>query len=289
MLFAIAALIALAAIHWPTLAVALLQTGPGACPWGEVADIDRYDRELQAAYDRLRHSSRKVSADGEMELWELPAVGRIWFRRPVEDRNLFVFAEQLAGTDEHSTARIHRGDVVLDCGADYGSVTRHALEAGARIVVAIEIAPQKIPCLKRTFANEIAQGRVIVVPVGVWDREDVIALEDDSVVLERNARKQMARVTTIDRIVAGLRLPRVDFIAMDIEGAEKHALRGAAETLRRFRPRMAISSEHLADDAVELPKTVRAMVPAYRVVSSRCVLAGNHMQPRMLFFRVGDK
>ena len=83
-------------------------------------------------------------------------------------------------------------------------------------------------------------------------------------VLERGSDKQEVRVTTIDQMVAELGLPRVDFITMDIEGAEKPALRGAAQTLRKFKPRMAIASEHLPDDVYKrmLAELARVIRPA---------------------------
>jgi hypothetical protein len=92
------------------------------------------------------------------------------------------------------------------------------------------------------------------------------------------------RVTTIDRMVAELELPRVDFISMDIEGAEKPALRGALDTLRKFRPRMAIASEHLPDDTVAIPQTVRAMVPDYAVICGQCELMRDHLLAQVLWF-----
>jgi FkbM family methyltransferase len=39
-------------------------------------------------------------------------------------------------------------------------------------------------------------------------------------------------LTTIDKLVSELNLPRVDFIKMDIEGAEKLALTGGRATIQ---------------------------------------------------------
>jgi len=158
---------------------------------------------------------------------------------------------------------------------------------GAQKVVAIEIDPVNWECLNRTFAQEIKEGRVVVVPVGVWDKEGTVELNGDSVVLDNHASKKVLCVKTIDQIVAELNLPRVDFITMDIEGAEKPALRGAAQTLKRFHPRMAISSEHLPDDTIAIPDTVRRIVPNYEVICGQCNVRENlHLVANVLWFRV---
>jgi hypothetical protein len=81
-----------------------------------------------------------------------------------------------------------------------------------------------------------------------------------------------------------LKLPRVDFIAMDI-GAEKPALRGAVNALRRFRPRMAIASEHLPDDVVAIPQTVRTMVPSYEVICGQCNSEDRRLLAQVLWFK----
>ena len=56
-------------------------------------------------------------------------------------------------------------------------------------------------------------------------------------------------------------LDRVDFIKMDIEGAEVQALEGAANTVARFRPRMAVSTEHQRTDPDTIPGVVHRLWP----------------------------
>ena len=54
---------------------------------------------------------------------------------------------------------VHPGDVVFDCGAHVGTYTRESLKAGARLVVAIEPAPDNLEYLRRNLAKEIAAGQ----------------------------------------------------------------------------------------------------------------------------------
>ena len=60
--------------------------------------------------------------------------------------------------------------------------------------------------------------------------------------------QEIVAATTIDRVVAALALPRLDFIKADIEGWELRLLRGGEDSLRRFRPHLLIelSGQHLA-------------------------------------------
>ncbi len=60
--------------------------------------------------------------------------------------------------------------------------------------------------------------------------------------------QELVAMTTIDAVAAALALDRLDFIKADIEGWELSLLRGAANTLQRFRPHMLIelSAAHLA-------------------------------------------
>ena len=61
-----------------------------------------------------------------------------------------------------------------------------------------------------------------------------------------------------------LELPRVDFIKMDVEGAELMALRGGEAALRRHRPRLAISRYHRPEDFFSIPIWLDSLGLGYR-------------------------
>jgi hypothetical protein len=92
------------------------------------------------------------------------------------------------------------------------------------------------------------------------------------------------RLTTVDALVRQFGLDRVDLIKMDIEGAEVRALRGATETIRRFRPRLAIATYHTPSDLAGVPAAVREIRSDYAVTPSRCLEYRSRVFPNLLFF-----
>ena len=94
----------------------------------------------------------------------------------------------------------------------------------------------------------------------------------------------MVPLVTVDSLVANLALTRVDFIKLDIEGAEKNAIAGARQTMAHFRPRLAIAMEHLADDPVTIPAAIDSMGPGYETVCGACLHYGSSVRPDTLYF-----
>lgn len=74
---------------------------------------------------------------------------------------------------------------------------------------------------------------------------------------------ESAQIVTLDSYVREKNLPRVDFIKLDVEGAELDVLRGDVATITRFRPTLALSAYHKWDDFWTLMKFVKAINPAY--------------------------
>lgn len=186
---------------------------------------------------------------------------------------------------------VRSGNIVLDCGAHVGVFTHMALRRGAAKVVAVEPDPLNLECLRRNFAQEIASGKVVVFPKGVWSSATVLVLSEsklnsgsNSFVGEGGGEKIEMPVTTIDNLVSELGLPRVDYIKMDIEGSEREALKGAQATLRKYRPRLMIDAYHRPDDPLVLPAIIRQAHSDYASFCGPCELAGQRLIPHAMFF-----
>jgi len=90
-------------------------------------------------------------------------------------------------------------------------------------------------------------------------------------------------LVTTDQLVRELNLPRVDFIKMDIEGAEQKAIAGARNTIQQFHPRMALCIYHMKDDPVMVPKLVAEIAPQYHFRKT-CLCATDRIQPEVGLF-----
>lgn len=301
----LAKLLAMVALLW--LAV-MLVASPGAlrvawtlvegrsvaCPMANALGAPLHVRRLTETKDRILAASRLLKTDeaAGIELWDTPD-GPYWIPIGTQYTLPFNLAEQELGIYSAGEVRVRPGDVVLDCGANVGVYVRAALNDGARTVVAIEPLAVNLECLRRNFPDEIADGRVILYPKGVWDRTDLLTLRVEpentaaaSFLMGTDDWEEIQRipVTTIDRVVRELGLPTVDFIKMDIEGAEQNALYGAKNTLATFLPRLAISAYHQPDDPAMIPIAVHAAEPDYQMICGPCAEAGDRLRPDVLLF-----
>jgi FkbM family methyltransferase len=267
----------------------------GDCPMSNALRIREHFEEQTAIKDKILAASKRLESDENYELWQTPG-RKYWIPRGsqfVLPFNLAEQAEHIYGTGEQA---IRAGDVVLDCGANIGVTVQVALEANAKTIVAIEPAPENLECLRRNFPAEIEQGRVIIYPKGVWDKDDVLTLNvdphnsaADSVVMKPEGAQGTIQVplTTVDKLVAELKLGQVDYIKMDIEGAEPNALRGAHGTIARYKPRLSIASYHMAEHSSLIPRIVIETRYDYKKECGPCneVRGEARIRPEILYFR----
>lgn len=189
---------------------------------------------------------------------------------------------------------IQPGDVVLDCGACEGYFTLKALEAGADTVYSIEPGQAISLCLKRTFAREIINGQVSLHSCLLGDHtEEVEFFEDaqdpticrfysrqDRDVTQDNVRT--VEMTSIDEFRIKQGIEKIDFIKADVEGGEVGLLRGAEETLERFKPKLAFAAYHNPDDANQIMQYIDGLSLGYRFRVKGIVDFDNQPRPVMV-------
>jgi FkbM family methyltransferase len=243
----------------------------------------------------IRAQSHVVKTEGQFKLWATPN-GEYWVP-DTSDSILFILLAQQETRiyGDADTGGVKKGDIVLDGGAHIGTYVRTALEAGAKTVVAIEPSPEALWSLHRNLAREIAAGTVIVYEKGIWDEEKTLVFyangngaAGDSFLTEGPAARKIADipVTTIDRIVQELGLPRVDIIKADIKGAGTHMIRGATETIRKYHPRIVISTEEAPEDPAAIRQAIMKVDLGYQFRSGPCLFTGlNEVRNDTIFFQ----
>jgi FkbM family methyltransferase len=112
----------------------------------------------------------------------------------------------------------------------------------------------------------LENNRVNIIPKGLWSEPTYLNFEingTESKIVQNSDIGGVIRVpvTTIDEVCKG---ELVTFIKMDIEGSEYNALIGASDTIKKYKPKLAISIYHKPEDIIEIPKLLLNMNPDYK-------------------------
>ena len=161
-------------------------------------------------------------------------------------------------------------NLIVDCGAYTGDTAREFLErlGGRASIHALEPFPANFAELEELAAS-LPPGTVVPMKVaaGAVHGTAILAAEGDHTSmyprLETSGTAGIpVAIERLDDLFAG---SRVDYVKMDIEGAEMDALRGAAVLITRDKPTMVIASYHRPDDLWEIPRLVESIEPRFRL------------------------
>jgi FkbM family methyltransferase len=162
------------------------------------------------------------------------------------------------------------GDCVIDAGACFGDTTLAFADAVgvSGQVHGFEVVPGNLAVARHNVAlNPRFQSSVILDSRALGKDPGTLYLHGSGpgALVSADPGGDPVAVVAIDDYVDVAGLPRVDFIKMDIEGSESAALEGAIGTLRRWRPRLAISLYHHPSDLTRIPLWVDNLDLGYRL------------------------
>jgi len=181
------------------------------------------------------------------------------------------------------------GDILIDAGACWGDSSlffAHSVGPNGR-VFAFEFEPENQEIIKKNLAlNPNMSGRISIIPYAVWDvsgeKIGYASHGPATSLLKEQNLSQTAATMAIDDFISQEGIDRVDFVKMDIEGAELKALQGAEKTLRRFKPRLAISLYHQEQDFIAIPKYLDGLRLGYEFYLDHFTM---HKEETVLFAR----
>ena len=168
--------------------------------------------------------------------------------------------------------KLGNDEVFFDCGAWIGDTLGAWIEeTGGKFQKVVCYEPEKAQANKliSNFEKEIEEGRVELISKCLSDKEGTVYLcvstsATGSYIVNSTSGYSVVQVqtTTIDCVAKDE--PDVTFIKMDIEGSELAALKGAEQTIRRCRPKLAICVYHKMEDIIEIPQYIDGLDLNYR-------------------------
>lgn len=203
--------------------------------------------------------------------------------------------EQYAYKEKNNViVSVEQGDVVFDLGACWGDTALYFANktTNTGMVYSFEFIPDNIKLFNLNVnlnPNHKPQIKLIPNPVsnksgqkiyykdhGPGSRIEFEPFDDQTGIIE---------TISIDDFVINENIKKVDFIKMDIEGAELPALEGAVETIRKYKPRLAIAIYHSMDDLVNIPLWINNLNLGYTIYLDHFSI---HSEETVLF-AIADK
>lgn len=171
--------------------------------------------------------------------------------------------EQYCYNNEQTVIKAKEGDVVLDLGGCWGDTAIYFAdivgESGK--VYSFEFIPSNITVFKKNLElNDVLSEIITIVPQPVSNISDVDVYYYDNgpsskiSSVEKLDVNGVVKTLSIDDFVLRNNINKVDFIKMDIEGAELTALEGAKKTIRTFKPKLAVAIYHSDHDFFTIPQ-----------------------------------
>jgi FkbM family methyltransferase len=150
------------------------------------------------------------------------------------------------------------GDTVIDIGAYIGWYTiqtARAVGPAGRVIALEPDAPNRRQLESNLAVNGLTNCTII--PAAAWSKPGEIGWHSDDVPVWRRVDRTpgggSVRAVTVDAVASDLGLREVNWIKMDIEGAEVEAIKGAEQILKRFRPVLFIEIHETLEQVKGLP------------------------------------
>lgn len=134
---------------------------------------------------------------------------------------------------------VKEGEVVIDVGASYGAYALTALASGAT-VHAFEPEPSVWADLMLNVELNGWNQRCIATCGGLWSKQGEVDMKDYAPHWPQHTITGLYKMDTLDHVMRARQIENLDWLKIDVEGAEMHVLVGGEELISWTRPRIIV-------------------------------------------------
>ena len=251
-------------------------------------------------YWKIRKDINRLAEENEIQKigkWDLKifnlSKNRIpikLFSFPLNILNTFLLEQYCYKHDD--SVCVKKGDYVLDAGGCWGDTALYfANKVGSSgKVYSFEFIPNNLNVFERNINLNTHLRKIIkIIKFPLWKSSNnyLFSIENgpNSKISFKALNNNSVKIKTIsiDEYVRINNIKKIDFIKMDIEGAEFNALIGAKQVLTKYRPNLAISIYHNFDDFIEIPQFINSLNLNYKFYLDHFT---THNEETILFAKV---
>jgi FkbM family methyltransferase len=154
---------------------------------------------------------------------------------------------------------VSQGEIVLDIGTAEGLFPLIVIDKCEHIYM-IEPSKSFYTCLQKTFAKYENKTAIFNTAVGSEDGE--ISFDENSLegMISKDNGNNTITIKKIDTLLSG---KKITYLKADIEGFEQEMLKGAEQTIKANKPKIAITTYHSENNPQEIVNLIKSYVPEY--------------------------
>lgn len=208
----------------------------------------------------------QVDSDFEVTFKNFP--GKLyWPGSFTIDRLDQVVAETFDTDDWHYYQKEHtevqQGEIILDIGTAEGLMPLTVIDKCQHVYM-VEPSVAFCKTLQKTFKSHTDKTTILNYAVG--NEDGIINFDENSldgtVSKENTANLSKIAIHKIDTLFKEGQ--KITYLKADIEGFEQEMLKGAAATIKRNKPKIAITTYHTQNDPKEIIDLITGFVPEYK-------------------------
>lgn len=217
--------------------------------------------------DRAKLDEKILANDTELFLYDLNKINIANIRFYYLKFGIFAnyFLEQYAYRD---MIKAQSGDYVIDGGACYGDTALYFsnLVGESGKVYAFEFVEENLEVFNKNMALNPHINNITLLKRPLYkDSNTLVSYKGVGGGARMNTAigEKVAKTISIDDFMSSYNIPRIDFIKFDIEGSELDALKGAKNTILKYKPKLAICLYHSFSDYTNIPIFLHELLPEY--------------------------